>query len=144
MSTDDELNGLLDFALSAQTPAILDGRLRAVVDSLTPEGRQRLKVLVDARTAPAPPPPVDGPETYRGVPVQAGLRPNWDQPEAYWWRLGVQDALGVAVPLVDELADDEPCTLDHHGYCQMHGLPGPGPCPDGEARKFIREARGGE
>jgi hypothetical protein len=118
-----------------------DRALVVFVNSQDPATLRRLKALVDARTAPGTKDPATGPDTYRGIPVQAGLRPNWDQPEAHWWRLGVQDALGVAVPLVGSLHYDSECSLDHHGYCQEHGLPGAIPCPDGEARKFIKEAR---
>ena len=89
---------------------------------------------------------MSAPATYRGVPVPAYLRPHWglDRPAADWWRQGVDATLAAVVPVLEELADDEPCTLDHHGYCQMHGLPQPGPCPDGEAQKFIAEGRNGK
>lgn len=73
--------------------ADMDRRLLGMLDSLSPEHTARLKVLVDARTAVLPGPPIDGPETYRGVRVPEVLRPNWDQPEASWWRLGVNAAL---------------------------------------------------
>lgn len=120
-----------------------DRRLLGMLDSLSPEHVDRLKILVDARTSTPPPPPTDGPETYRGIPVRESLHHNWDQLEAAWWRAGVRAALGVAVPLLDELHNDEPCALDHHGYCQTHGLPQPGPCPDGEIQKFIAVAKEG-
>lgn len=110
-------------------------------DSSDPGQLARLKALADARTCPNCPEPTDGPETYRGIPLSEVLRSNWDTPQAMWWRAGADAALDVAAPLLDDLADDEPCTLDHHGYCQMHGLPQPGPCPDGTARKLIEEAR---
>ena len=121
-----------------------DRTLRALLDCMDPVTLARLKVLVDARTATPPPPPTDGPQTYRGVTVPEVLRPNWDTAEASFWRAGVRSTLDVAVPLLDALADDEPCTLDHRGYCQMHGLPAEGPCPDGAARQLIKEARGGD
>lgn len=117
--------------------ADMDRRLLSLLDSLSSEQLDRLRILVNARTATPPPQPTDGPETYRGIPVYEGLRPNWDQPEASWWRIGADAALGVAVPLVESLRYDSECSLDHHGYCQEHGLPGATPCPDGEARKFI-------
>lgn len=119
-----------------------DRRLLGMLDSLSPEHTARLKVLVDARTATPPPPPTNGPETYRGIPVPEILHHNWDQLEAHWWRQGVKASLGVAVPLVGSLHSDTPCSLDHHGYCQEHGLPGAIPCPDGEARKFIIATEG--
>lgn len=34
-----------------------------------------------------------GPATYRGITVPEILRPNWDQHEASWWRLGVNAVL---------------------------------------------------
>ncbi len=37
------------------------------------------------QTFDAPP----APDTWRGVRVPADLKPNWDQPEALWWRMGV-------------------------------------------------------
>ncbi len=120
-----------------------DRKLLGLLDSLSPDHVQRLKILADARTATSPAPPTDGPETYRGVAVPEGLRPNWDQPEAHWWRVGVKAALDATVPLVESLHSDTPCSLDHHGYCQEHGLPGALPCPDEAARKFIKEARNG-
>lgn len=120
----------------------MDARLRSLLDSLTPAQLGRLKILVDARTATLPPPPTDGPATHRGLPVPKSLLRNWDQHEASWWRLGADAALGIAAPLVESLRYDSECSFDHHGYCQEHGLPGAIPCPDGEARKFIKEARG--
>lgn len=72
-----------------------DRKLLGLLDTLSPEHLTRLKTLADARTAPQPVPPTDGPPTYRGVGVPEVLRPNWDQPEAHWWREGVKVALGV-------------------------------------------------
>ncbi|MGW2213251.1 hypothetical protein [Streptomyces sp. NPDC001781] len=82
--------------------------------------------------------------TYRGVKVPDGLRDD-NQPYVLYeaWKRGVDSVLGVVVPLLDELHDDEPCVLDHHGYCQMHGLPQPGPCPDAVATEFIAAAAAG-
>ncbi|QDN64397.1 hypothetical protein [Streptomyces sp. S1D4-14] len=118
-----------------------DRALVVFLDGQDPVALARLKALVDARTRKPVPPPTNGPTTYRGIPVPGVLHHNWDQPEAAWWRQGVKAALDIAVPLLDELHNDEPCVLDHHGYCQMHGLPQPGPCPDGEIQEFIKEAR---
>lgn len=123
------------------TPDDLDVKLSRFLNMLEPEQLDRLKILVDARTSTPPPPPTDGPKTYRGIPVRETLHHNWDQLEAAWWRTGVRAALGVAVPLVESLRYDSECSLDHHGYCQEHGLPGAIPCPDGEARKFIEATK---
>lgn len=119
-----------------------DRALVVFLDGQDPVALARLKALVDARTRQEPKAPTAGPETYRGIPVPEGLHHNWDQHEASWWRLGADAALGIAAPLVESLRYDSECSFDHHGYCQEHGLPGAIPCPDGEARKFIKEARG--
>lgn len=81
--------------------------------------------------------------TYRGVPVPPSLVPNLNQPEAAWWRIGADAALDVTRPLIDSLYDDSPCSLDHHGYCQAHGLSG-SPCADAQAREFLEISRGDE
>lgn len=119
-----------------------DRALLVFLNGQDPETLGRLRDLVNARTSKTPPPPTDGPATYRGITVPRSLHHNWDQHEASWWRAGVDAALDVAVPLVDLLHSEEPCQTDHHGYCQVHGLPIGGSCPDGEALKFIKEARG--
>lgn len=114
--------------------------LRRLVDSLDPIRLAQLRMLVNRKPTTLPV-PAEAPATYRGVPVPEVLRPNWDQHEAAWWTHGVRATLDTVVPLLTALADDEPCTFDHHGYCQMHGLPQPGPCPDGEAQRLLKEAR---
>lgn len=86
-------------------------------------------------------------EQYRGVLIPDDVRRDRDENSPYAarfhaWKRGVDAALGVAVPLVESLRYDSECSLDHHGYCQEHGLPGAIPCPDGEARKFITETKG--
>lgn len=90
-----------------------------------------------------PTPPTDGPKTYRGIPVPESLHHNWDQPEAHWWRQGVRTTLVVAGALVGSLHYDSACSLDHHGYCQEHGHLSDGPCPDGEAQKFLAAMKEG-
>lgn len=37
------------------------------------------------------------PETYLGVRVPDVLKSNWDQSEAFWWRLGVRCSQGVGL-----------------------------------------------
>jgi hypothetical protein len=44
------------------------------------------------------------------------------------------DARALLLRLVE--AEDGPCHLDHHGYCQMHGLHSP-PCAVRAAREFL-------
>ena len=81
------------------------------------------------------------PEIYKGVPVPDGLRPAWDQVEAAWWMRGVQKTLDTVRPLLEALIDDEPCTVDHHGYCQTHwGGEVDGRCEVAAAREFLRES----
>lgn len=74
-------------------------------------------------------------ETYRGIPVPDDWGPVTDIDD---WKAGVDAAMALLRPVVDALHDDSPCRLDHHGYCQEHGLPGPVPCPDGEARRLLK------
>lgn len=38
--------------------------------------------------------PATAPTSYHGIPVPESLQPNWDQPEALWWRKGVDGGLG--------------------------------------------------
>lgn len=120
-----------------------DRKLLSLLDSLSPAHVERLKTLADARTAVPPEPPTDGPETYRGTPVPVVLRPNWDQPEASWWRAGVLNALGVAAPLLLALADTKACEFDSSGACLTHDYPPP-LCADGEARKLIAATKEGD
>lgn len=84
------------------------------------------------------------PETYKGVPVPDGLRPDWYTSEASWWMRGVRSAVNIVRPLLKELADEAACRFDPHGYCQTHwGLGAEGVCVNGEAREFL-EASGPE
>jgi hypothetical protein len=81
-----------------------------------------------------------GPETYRGLTVPKSLRvDSVHAKERYGdWKRGVDAAMDLMRPMVETLHNDTPCALDHHGYCQEHGLPGMAPCPDGEARKLLK------
>jgi hypothetical protein len=40
--------------------------------------------------------------------------------------------------LLNEVADDSPCRLDHHGFCQAHGFT-ESPCPVSEARTLLAD-----
>ena len=42
--------------------------------------------------------------------------------------------------LLHNLTDDEKCHLDHHGYCQTHGVTNP--CNNAEALTFIKDMEG--
>lgn len=48
----------------------------------------------------------------------------------------VRDALAVAVELIDRLAFDDACEIDHNGYCQAHNLHSE-PCPHPLGRRFV-------
>jgi hypothetical protein len=39
--------------------------------------------------------------------------------------------------LVRDFLDPDPCSFDHHGYCQMHSWLTEGPCPHGKARQIL-------
>lgn len=39
--------------------------------------------------------------------------------------------------LVRDFLDPDPCSLDHHGYCQAHGWLAEGPCPHAMARQIL-------
>jgi hypothetical protein len=41
-----------------------------------------------------------------------------------------------ALTLLRRFVDDEPCSLDHDGACQAHGVSGP-PCRNAEARRLL-------
>lgn len=43
--------------------------------------------------------------------------------------------------LVSDFLDPDPCSFDHHGYCQAHMYLGgePGSCPHGRARKMLAD-----
>lgn len=85
------------------------------------------------------------PATYRGITVPRECL-AYDGRPTQQFRLGVDAALEQTLPVVEALHDDSPCSLDHHGYCQEHGLPGPIPCPDARARELLAAVRdkGGE
>ncbi|MER7487936.1 hypothetical protein ABTY20_18915 [Streptomyces sp. NPDC126497] len=45
--------------------------------------------------------------------------------------------------LVRDLIDPDPCTFDHHGYCQAHGWFETDPaCPHGRAKRLLDETEG--
>lgn len=45
-----------------------------------------------------------GPYKFRGVRVPPEIRRlNWNQAEAYWWRVGVMDAQEAAVKRINDL-----------------------------------------
>lgn len=41
--------------------------------------------------------------------------------------------------LLELLADDSPCRLDHHGFCQEHFWLAPGRCPHARAQELLKE-----
>lgn len=76
---------------------------------------------------------------YRGVALPQ-IYDRMNITEQTWWKRGADAALAVALPIVNGLYYDTPCSLDHHGYCQEHGHLDEGPCPDGEAQKLLAQA----
>lgn len=49
---------------------------------------------------------------------------------------GEGEAVKELVEALKSLTDDEPCSFDHHGYCQTH-FSGSSPCLNAEALKLI-------
>jgi hypothetical protein len=41
------------------------------------------------------------------------------------------------IDLLEEFVDDDPCWLDHHGYCQAHNYFGEGECRMARARRLL-------
>ena len=42
------------------------------------------------------------------------------------------------VELLRDFTDPDPCSFDHHGYCQAHGwLTGERPCPHDRAKRLL-------
>ncbi len=72
--------------------------------------------------------------TYRGVPAPLG-------PTTAAWTKGVDAALALVRPIIDNLSKGGPCSLDHHGYCQAHWYGGVTECPEAVAQEFLRESR---
>lgn len=77
---------------------------------------------------------------YKGVPLPETLRVNLGTSEERWWRRGVDAALAVAVPVVGNLVDDEPCERDHHGYCQTHWGGATTECANAVGLEFLEAA----
>lgn len=42
------------------------------------------------------------------------------------------------IDLIKDLTDNEPCALDHKGFCQTHGWMAP-ECPHAKAKRIIKE-----
>ena len=80
------------------------------------------------------------PDHVRGIPVPSALRGRGGSAEYAFWKLAVTDVLDTVVPLLEEFEDDDPCDLDHHGYCQTHSLSGP-PCRNQVLKDFLTQAR---
>jgi hypothetical protein len=41
------------------------------------------------------------------------------------------------VALVRDFTDPDPCSFDHHGYCQAHSWLTEGECPHARAKRFL-------
>lgn len=69
----------------------------------------------------------------------------WTEPDAIF--IEASRTMGPALieevkrlhALVRDFLDPDPCSFDHHGYCQAHGHLGGEPmsCPHGRARKML-------
>lgn len=46
--------------------------------------------------------------------------------------------LKVAIQIIEDLVDDDPCQFDRHGYCQTHGWMDDSECPHARAKKFLK------
>lgn len=76
-------------------------------------------------------------EKIKGIGMPADL--PQDRIMRAGFKAGVLAALEVAVPLLEAYVDDEPCELDHHGYCQSHGL-SEAPCINERTKAFLAAA----
>lgn len=81
------------------------------------------------------------PETFRGitVPPEVANRANYGM-----WKLAVTGVLDTVVPLLERFEDGNPCSLDHHGFCQEHWSGGDDECRNAALKKFLDGARYGE
>lgn len=52
---------------------------------------------------------------------------------------GIPQKSAYLYGLLDLLAEDTPCRLDHHGYCQEHYWFSEEPCPHREAHELLQE-----
>lgn len=59
---------------------------------------------------------------------------------AYRYRREFNLADDLATALI-VLIDEEPCSLDHHGYCQAHGFLSEGGCGVAQAKAIVKEWR---
>ena len=74
------------------------------------------------------------------IPADQIPDPEWDDNSSVARRAErneeMHNALTVAAELIDRLAFDDECSLDHHGYCQAHNLHSM-PCPHPLGRQFV-------
>lgn len=92
---------------------------------------------------------VIGPERYVlwvckdcGEPAHGpGSRCGKDRRRTWTKMVGVEyvraDLHQGAVDLLATFVDDDPCDLDHHGYCQTHNWLEPGECNVARARRLL-------
>lgn len=81
------------------------------------------------------------PETCRGIKVPEHLRNRGGSMEYAYWKLAVTDVLDTVVPLLEPFESDDPCSLDHHGYCQEHWFGATTVCPIAAVRDFLAAAK---
>jgi hypothetical protein len=136
---------------------LLEAARNAVLDAVGP-------LVARLRQAPAVPvpPPTDQaavglasvrPQTLANLATHldaravAILRPEsevyaeWQTVVAWLRRLAAEaptTTRETLVELVRDFLDPDPCSFDHHGYCQAHSwLCGGTPCPHGRAREVL-------
>lgn len=65
--------------------------------------------------------------------------PEWtpDREDYRHMRDGLAAHAKAAQALLDTFIDDEPCSFDHHGYCQTHGWFHEGECNMARARRLL-------
>lgn len=81
------------------------------------------------------------PETYRGIKVPEEIKNRATSIEYGMWKIAVGGLLDAVVPLLEPFEDSEPCSPDHHGYCQTHWFGGTTTCPVAEVSAFLDGAR---
>lgn len=136
----DEIEALLGRLDAVPSVGHLDGAdlgwVRPALHDLLDEIRRlrqayaSLTVAFDAMCGERDQARTDQEATAERLTVEADrLRAAW---ESAWAERN--EARGLLYRFVDH--DDEPCWLDHHGYCQAHGLSN-GPCRVAEARRIL-------
>ncbi|MFE2353437.1 hypothetical protein [Streptomyces parvulus] len=121
----DPATGMAEAWMRSQ--AEVTGRLEWVADEQLATGRyDRWFELVQRHD--------DGVDTGPGIIVRRRLADETTDTET---TADTSELLG----LIRDFLDPDPCSFDHHGYCQAHGYLGGEPmsCPHGRAKKLLAE-----